>query len=138
MGSGGLNSAPTIYQLEPLEGCNSFTRPELANHADPFVVFSEVEYKPGTASTTHSYWQDIVSTSKAERPGTLIYGVWKDINQPDKLFMFHAYESMDYLMKVHVPSKPVQAMLENEKDIRTGLRPWMLQKKGGFLYKGPK
>ncbi|KAJ4854370.1 uncharacterized protein T069G_11349 [Trichoderma breve] len=132
---GVLNSAPTIHRLEPLEGCNNFTRPEVANHADSFIVFSEVEYKPDTASKTHAYWEDIVNTSRAERPGTLIYGVWKDINQPNKLFIFHAYESMDYLMKVHVPSKPVQAMLENEKDLRIGLRPWMLQMRGGYLYK---
>lgn len=135
LGSGHLNSAPTIHQLEPLEASNNFTKPEVANHADPFVAFSEVEYRPDTASKTYAYWQDIVNTSRAERPGTLIYGVWKDIKQPNKLFIFHAYDSMDYLMKVHVPSKPVQAMLENEKDIRIGLRPWMLQRRGGYLYK---
>ncbi|KAL7904283.1 hypothetical protein GGI35DRAFT_204648 [Trichoderma velutinum] len=133
--SGVLNSAPTIHQLEPLEGCNNFTRPEVASHADPFVAFSEVEYKPGTASKTYAYWQDIINTSRVDRLGTLVYGVWKDISQPNKLFMFHVYESMDYLMNVHVPSKPVQAMLENEKDIRIGLRPWMLQRRGGYLYK---
>ncbi|KAL6693011.1 hypothetical protein J3F84DRAFT_396496 [Trichoderma pleuroticola] len=132
---GVLNSAPIIHRLEPLEGWSNFTRPEVANHANLFVVFSEIEYKPDTASKTHAYWEDIVNTSRAERPGTLIYGVWKDTNQPNKLFIFHAYESMDYLMKVHVPSKPVQAMLENEKDIRVGLRPWMLQTRGGYSYK---
>ncbi|KAL7943904.1 hypothetical protein V8C42DRAFT_346282 [Trichoderma barbatum] len=137
LGSGGLSSAPIIHQLEPLEGCNSFTRSEVINYSDLLVVFSEVEYKPDTASTTYSYWQDIVSTSRAERPGTFVYGVWKDIKQPNKLFIFHAYESVDYLMNVHVPSKAIQAMLENEKDIRICLRPWMLQKKGGFLYKSP-
>ncbi|KAL7955535.1 hypothetical protein V8C34DRAFT_327053 [Trichoderma compactum] len=126
-----LDSAPTIRRLEPLEGCSNFTRPEVANHADRFVVFSEVEYKPDTALKTYAYWEDVVSTSRAERPGTLVYGVWKDINQPNKLFIFQTYESMDYLMKFHAPSKPVQAMLENEKDIRVGLRPWMLQTRGG-------
>lgn len=135
MRPGVLNSAPSIRRLEPLEGCSNLTRPEVANHADPFVVFSEVEYKPDTASKTYASWEDIVNTSRAERPGTLVYGVWKDINQPNKLFIFHAYESKDYLMQVHVPSKPIQAMLENEKDIRIGLRPWMLQTRGGYLYK---
>lgn len=115
LGLGVLKSDPIIRQLELLERCSNFTRPEVANHAGPLVVFSEVEYKPDTASKTHAYWEDIVNTSRAERPGTLVYGVWKDINQPNKLFIFHAYENMDYLMKVHVPSKPVQAMLENEK-----------------------
>ncbi|KAL6802734.1 hypothetical protein GGI42DRAFT_342936 [Trichoderma sp. SZMC 28013] len=123
LGLGVLKSDPIIRQLELLERCSNFTRPEVANHAGPLVVFSEVEYKPDTASKTHAYWEDIVNTSRAERPGTLVYGVWKDINQPNKLFIFHAYENMDYLMKVHVPR------------IRVGLRPWMLQTRGGYSYK---
>ncbi|RFU28494.1 hypothetical protein B7463_g7829, partial [Scytalidium lignicola] len=103
MSAGGLDSAPTIWELEHIDGFN-FTRPEVTRHADPFVIFTEIDYKPDTGSSTLPYWKAVVEAGENDELGTLVYGICRDPKNADKLFVVHAYESRDYLMDVHVPN----------------------------------
>jgi quinol monooxygenase YgiN len=137
LSSGGLGGAPTIWELEPIDGY-SFTRPEVTKYVDPLLVFTELEYKPDTVSTTLPYWRAVFETTKNDELGTLFWELTKDPKEPNKLFVVHAYENQDYLLNVHAPSKAMQAALEHGKDIRIGMKFHMLKVQGGFLYKDTK
>jgi quinol monooxygenase YgiN len=134
---GGLCGAPKIWELEPIDGY-SFTRPEVIKHVDPLLVFTELQYKPDTVSTTLPYWKAVFETTKNDELGALFWGLTKDPKEPDKLFVVHAYESQEYLMNVHAPSTAMQATLEHGKDIRIGINFHMLKVHGGFLSKDTK
>lgn len=126
---------PTIRQLEFFDGGFEFSRPSVNAAKDPHVLFADLTYQPGTASQSLPYWKAVVDTGLNDEPGTLVYGVMKDPQNTDKIFVFEAYESPEYLADVHVPSQAIQNSIRDTKHLRTGLTHTTLKLEGGYLHK---
>lgn len=127
------NDTPDVYILEYLPSLR-FTRPQVLSHADPHVVFAQLDYVPGGVETSIPYWTAVVETGREKEEGTLVYGILRDAQREGRLCTIEAYESAEYLRDVHVPSNAVQRSIANTKHLRTGLKHHFLQMKGGFLY----
>ena len=125
----------TVLDLDFVDGLH-FSRKELAQHADPYVTFAEIDYEHDTAAQSIPYWQAVAETGRESEPGTLAYGVLKDAKEKDKLFTVEVYESKEYLWDVHAKSKAVEENVKNTKDLRKGLKHQFLQLRAGFLHKG--
>lgn len=126
---------PTIHRWQYLSSSFEFSRPEVAKHPDPHVVFAELDYVPGGAATAMPYWKAVVETGRDMEPGTLVYGVLRDTNKEEKLGILEVYESPDYLKEVHIPSDAVSESIKSTKHLRTGLQHHLLRKVSGYLYK---
>jgi quinol monooxygenase YgiN len=128
------STPPTLHLLEYLPNMR-FTRDEILKQTDPHVLFAELDYIPGGIDTATPYWQAVVDTGRDKEPGTLSYGIAKDLEKENRLVAFEVYESPAYLKDVHVPSEAIQNSIANTKHLRTGLKHHMLKKVGGFLHK---
>ena len=126
--------SPIIHTLEYLPNFR-FSREEVISHPDPHVVFCALDYIPGGVETSIPYWKAVVETGRDHEPGTLVYGILKDPKNENRLCALETYESPEYLMDVHVPSKAIQESIANTKHLRTGLKHHFMQKKGGFLHR---
>lgn len=126
---------PTSFSLQYLGPEFEFSRPEATQNADPHVIFAELDYSPGGSATAVPYWKAVVETGRGREPGTLAYGVMRDLDQEEKLATFEAYESADYLKDDHVASDAIAASIANTKHLRTGLKQHLLKRVLGFLYK---
>jgi quinol monooxygenase YgiN len=123
-----------LHMLEYLPN-QRFTRDAILQHPDPHVLFAELDYIPGGIDTATPYWQAVVDTGRDKEPGTLSYGIAKDLQKEGRLVAFEVYESPAYLKDVHVPSEAIQNSIRDTKHLRTGLKHHMLKKVGGFLHK---
>lgn len=117
-----------------LEGLN-FVKPEFALVTDPYMSVEAVTYQAGAVPKTMPFWRDVVATSWNET-GTLAFGVYGDPVNANVLHAWAAYESLQYRTDVHATSKAAAALEANTKDWRVGIDRNVVQKKGGFLYKG--
>lgn len=135
--SGGtrFGGTPEINMLEMMDGFH-FSRPDVATGEDPHILFAELSYHPGGVSKSLPYWQAVVDTGRDDEPRTWVYAVNKDPSNEDRLCVFETYESPDYLVDVHVPSRAIQESIKNTKDLRTGLKHTKLKIIKGFLHKG--
>jgi quinol monooxygenase YgiN len=129
-----FDGAPTLHNLHFIDGLD-FVRPEVSEHSDPYVVFAELNYKLDSAAMSLPYWKEVVVTGRDKEPGTLVYGVLKDSAKEDTLCTIEAYESLEYLTDVHVPSEAVQENIKNTKDLRTSLKHHILKMEAGFLHR---
>jgi quinol monooxygenase YgiN len=75
-----------------LEGFE-FTRPEVATHPDPFLVFTDIEYKPGKVETVIPFWKGVFERTRDDEKGALYWQLARDSMTPYKVFIAHAYES---------------------------------------------
>ncbi len=121
-----------IYQLDP---AFSFTKPQVATAKNPFVVFANIDYKPGTAETSLQYWEKVATTSENEETGTLSYALCKENSNLDRLHTVEVYESEQYLWEVHAKSEAIATSVQNTKDIRAGLNRAFLKVVGGFFHR---
>jgi len=127
-----LEGTPRIYQLEPI---GSFTKPEIEQQSDPWMVFATIDYKPGLTVESVLYWKAVIETSKNDEPGTFVYGILKTKEPSDSLYSLEAYESKEYLWDVHAKSGAIAENVKNTKDMRTGLKHEFLKLHAGYLYK---
>ncbi|CAM1505000.1 Fc.00g106370.m01.CDS01 [Cosmosporella sp. VM-42] len=128
--------SPSIHTLEYLPNFR-FSREEVLSHPDPHVIFGILDYIPGGVETSIPYWKAVVETGRKQEPGTLVYGILKDVKNEKRLCSIEAYESPAYLMDVHVPSKAIQESIGNTKHLRMGLKHHFMKKEGGFLHRKP-
>jgi quinol monooxygenase YgiN len=110
-----FDGAPEIWHSEQ---AYLFTRPELASHNNPFVVLAKLDYNPESFAEGLAGWEPIVTHGKLEEKGVLSYSVGKGVEHKNRLTLIEAYESEDYLMKVHIKSAALQKKLEEEDRLR--------------------
>lgn len=123
-----------LQNFTVIDGQN-FVKPEFANVKDPYIVVEGLTYMDGGVEHVVDHWEEEVEASRAEN-GTLAFGFYKDPTNVDKLWTLAAYESADYLANVHAKSDTAQELELHTEGMRTGLETFLLEKKGGFLYKG--
>ncbi|KXJ90405.1 hypothetical protein Micbo1qcDRAFT_205253 [Microdochium bolleyi] len=139
MGSGArLSGDPQINELEMMPGFH-FSRPAvtkaISDQQDPHVLFADLTYQPGSVDTAIPYWQEVVNTGRDDEPGTWVYAVNKDPKHENRICVLETYESPEYLVDVHVPSKAIQDSIGNTKHLRTGLVHTKLKLIKGFLHR---
>jgi quinol monooxygenase YgiN len=127
-----VSQEPEVWMLDQCEGLD-FTRATATAHPDPFIVFTELEYKPGTAKSTMPYWEAIFKSTRDEEQGALLWELAKDERHGDRLFAIHTYESRSYLMDVHAASQAVQNSLSHGRDNQIGIKVHFLKLLGGYL-----
>ena len=126
-------SGPKIHQLSWLEGMD-FTKPEVSQQKDLYVVFADIELIAGKRDDTLRYWQGNLDSS-SEESGCFVYGFAQDSEKPDHLFSLEAYESESYLWDVHFKAAAVQETIQKTKDLRKNLTLAKLKFHSGFVYK---
>ena len=126
-----VEGVPKIRNLSWIDDM-VFTKPEVRQQKDPFIVFAELEFDAGARDGTLKYWNNNLKSSKEER-GCFIYGFLKDPEQPDHMYTLEVYESEDFLMNVHIPSSAVKETIEKTKDLRKNLVLSKLKMLDGFL-----
>ncbi|KAK0724630.1 hypothetical protein B0H67DRAFT_109922 [Lasiosphaeris hirsuta] len=125
---------PVVQNFTVIDGQN-FVKPEFAKATDPYIVVEALTYSSGGIHHVLEHWEEEVAAAQKES-GTLIFGLYTDPVDADKLWTLAAYESEDYLKNVHAKSATALDLDKHTKGMRTSLRTTLLQKRGGFLYKG--
>ncbi|KAK5659455.1 hypothetical protein OQA88_656 [Cercophora sp. LCS_1] len=125
---------PVVQNFTVTAGLN-FAKPEFAKVADPYIVVEALTYSRGGVHHVLEHWEEEVEASR-EESGTLLFGVYADPTNENKLYTLAAYESEEYLTNVHAKSATALDLEKHTKGMRTSLTTTLLQKKGGFLYKG--
>ncbi|KAK3373679.1 hypothetical protein B0T24DRAFT_703515 [Lasiosphaeria ovina] len=125
---------PTVQNFTVISG-QSFVKPEFAKVADPYIVVEAQTYMEGGVHHVIDHWEEEVDASRNES-GTLAFGIYTDPVNKDKLWTLAAYESEDYLKNTHNKSPTARELEEHTSGMRTSMQKILLQKKGGFLYKG--
>lgn len=121
------------WELKPVEGITNFTRPQLTKHKDPFLAVTEVVYPDeDTAEKSIPYWSAVTDVSRRDEQGTLLYGIWRNPAANEKIYVVHAYESLQYLTDVHVKSKEMDEMRAYGAG-KMSLNVWKLKLQEGFL-----
>lgn len=95
----------------------SFTRPELAQCADPFIVVAKFGYQTGTIDQALVGWKELVEYGEKEEPETLGYSVFVD---GDDLRTLEIYESKRFVYDVHVKSDAIKKNGVQNGKWRTG------------------
>ena len=127
-----------IYRLQYISDEFEFTRPESESdkHQDPHIIFSELDYIPGGVEEATPYWKAVVEAGRHKEPGTLAYGVLRDLEKQERLATLEVYESPEYLREVHALSDAISESIKHTQHWRTGLTHHLLKKVAGFLYRG--
>lgn len=129
-------SRPIILNdLESISSDFGFTRPQVRDHQDLYVVIAEITYMLGGFAASKPYWEAVVESSREGEPGTLSYGVLKDLSEEEKLATFEAYESQEYLNDVHAPSDAVRQNIHETSYMRAGSERHVFKMVAGYLYK---
>lgn len=130
-----LQGPPVIYTLQ---AAASFTRASVSEHDDPYIVFSTLDYKPGTAEQGISGFRDVCNITERNELGTLSYNILRDKDNQHQVKTLEVYESEAYLWDPHAKSVAVASNKEANKDIRTNLHLVFLKRIAGYFYKKPK
>jgi hypothetical protein len=77
----------------------------------------------------------VVAISNKREHGTFMLGVYMDDDDDASLWTIAAYESEEYLAKVHAMSAPAQPLSDRVKHARATMTTIVMKKQGGFLYK---
>jgi len=125
---------PTVQNFTVLNG-QSFVKSGFAKVADPYIVVEALTYMEGGVHHVIDHWEEEVEAARDES-GTLLFGIYTDPTNKDKLWTLAAYESEDYLKNTHNKSPAAKELEQHTAGMRTSRQEILLQKKGGFLYKG--
>ena len=126
-----VEGTPTIRNLSWLNDM-VFTKSEVRQLKDPFVIFADIELLPGKREDTLKYWKGNLDSSKQES-GCFIYGFAHDSAIADHMYTFEVYESEDFLWNTHINAPAVQETIEKTKDVRRNLVLSKLKLHAGFL-----
>jgi quinol monooxygenase YgiN len=125
---------PTVQNFTVIDGMN-FVKPEFAKAKDPYIVVEALTYMAGGVHHVIDHWEEEVDASRNET-GTLAFGLYTDPINKDKLWTLAAYESEEYLTNTHAKSPTARELEEHTSGMRTSKQQTLLEKRGGFLYKG--
>ncbi|KAK4441977.1 hypothetical protein QBC34DRAFT_314049 [Podospora aff. communis PSN243] len=125
---------PAVQNFTVIDGMN-WVKPEFAKAADPYIVVEALTYMSGGVHHVIDHWEEEVVAAQKES-GTLLFGVYTDPVNKDKLWTLAAYESEDYLTNTHNKSPTARELEEHTRGMRSSRQTILLEKRGGFLYKG--
>jgi quinol monooxygenase YgiN len=128
-----VEGTPKIRNLSWIDDM-VFTKPEVREQKDPFIVFAELEFTSGARDGTLKHWKGNLDSSKKES-GCFVYGFLKDPEQPDHMYTMEVYESEDFLWNTHVKAPAVQETIAKTEDARKNLILSKLKMVDGFLYR---
>jgi quinol monooxygenase YgiN len=111
-----MGGAPEIWHSQQQR---FFTRPELKQLENPFVLLAKVTYHPDKFAAGLEGWIPVVAATKQNEPGVLSYSIGKDVEHENRLTFVEAYENEKYLQNVHFKSKAVQQKLQEEDELRS-------------------
>ncbi|KAM0313372.1 hypothetical protein ACHAPQ_012052 [Fusarium lateritium] len=131
LSAGALLEIPTAVSVS--KATSSFTRPETSNFIDPFILIATFDYKENTRAGALDGWQDLTSAIHPTDPGTFVYTVAKDPQNPDRVGSVAVYESEMYFWDVHVPNPAIGANKAKYGDIRTKTDLAYFRMVGGYL-----
>lgn len=126
---------PTVQNFTVIAG-QSFVKPEFAKVADPYIVVENMTYSSGGLHHSVEHWEELVEYSRASESGTLAFGIYTDPKDKNRMWTLAAYESEAYLRDVHSKSAVAKEVEEHTAGMRKGRVQVVLQKRGGFLFKG--
>ncbi|KAG4439473.1 hypothetical protein IFR05_005052 [Cadophora sp. M221] len=137
IGTGALGAGPAIQRMVPADPLiNNFVRPQIAlQQSNVALIYTEVIYHPGKAATVLEHWKAVAKVSEDQELGTLLWGAWKDPGQDDRVFIVHAYESLEYLFEEHVNSRAMKNFRALGDEYIKEMNVLKLKVEGGFLYK---
>ncbi|KAK3328730.1 hypothetical protein B0H66DRAFT_539246 [Apodospora peruviana] len=125
---------PVVQNFTVIDGMN-FVKPEFAKVSDPYLVVEALTYMDGGVHHVLEHWEEEVAAARNES-GTLVFGLYKDPLNQNRLYSLAAYESEAYLTNTHAKSPTALELEKHTKGMRTSLQQTLLQKRGGFLFKG--
>lgn len=131
-----FSSAPAIYGLPAhLSPTITFTCPSITKTSDPFLIFSNVEYKPGFVPHAILGWNALAKSAEKEEAGTLSYTVLAD-EEKGWIRTIEAYESEDFLYGTHFKSAAIAENQLQNGALRTGEKEvHRLRVVAGYLWK---
>lgn len=113
-----------------------FHSPGANTPADPFVIFAELGFQTAEGrNASLPYWQAVIDTGRDKEPGTLMYGVFEDTDDPTKLCTWEVYDVEKSWAEVHSPGQAVQDVIKNTQSTWDGLTKNTLENIGGWMYK---
>ena len=115
----------------------NFTKRELAEAEDPYIVVQTLSYEDDMAKKALQYWSRVV-TQLTDEDGVLAFGVYKDKTDFNLLYTLAAYESKEAYFSLHAPDAAVGQMEEKTQNGRIRTETTPLEKRGGFLIKETK
>ncbi|KAJ4245271.1 hypothetical protein NW762_014141 [Fusarium torreyae] len=131
LSAGALLEIPTAVSV--FKATSYFTRPETSTVIDPFILIATFDYKENTRAGALDGWQDLTSAIHPTDPGTFVYTVAKDPQNPDRVGSVAVYESENYFWDVHVPNPAIGANKAKYGDIRTKTDLAYFRMVGGYL-----
>ena len=128
-------SDPLVQNFTLLSNDMTFSKPEFAKASNPYIVVESLTYTSGGVHHVMDHWEEEVAAARNET-GTLLFGVYGDPTNGNRLWTLAAYESEQYWREVHEKSGTAKEVEEHTRGMRTGKVVTALEKKGGFLWKG--
>lgn len=126
-----VEGTPKIRNLSWIDDM-VFTKPEVRQQKDPFIVFADLEFESGARDGTLKHWKNNLNSSK-EESGCFIYGFLKDPEQADRMYTLEVYESEKFLWETHVKAAAVQDTIGKTEGVRKNLILSKLKMVDGFL-----
>ena len=128
--------SPSIYGLPTkLSPSASFTHPVVAALSDPYILFSNFEYKAGTTRQAIQGWDDIVRDAERNEKGTVSFTSIEDAVK-GWVRTVEAYEDMDMLGPILEKRKATLEKRKGNDDLSSGKKEvWKLKMVAGYLYK---
>ena len=114
---------------------SSYSRPEVLEHKDPYILIASFEYKENTRAGALSGWQNVTSACQQTEDGTFVYVVGKDPKNALRVGSLAVYDSEQYFWEVHATGRGVVDNKAKYSDIRTKTQLSYFKIVAGFLYK---
>jgi quinol monooxygenase YgiN len=111
-----LNGEAEIWSSNEV---GAFTKPELANQDDPYVVLAKITYKADHYETALQGWTSMMDYAQNKEPGWFTFLVGKDVNHPNRATLVEAYESKNYLNEFHFKNDFVLQRLKDDTALRS-------------------
>lgn len=127
-----LAGAPDVYQIRPFAG---FTRPEIDQQSDPFVLFANVGYQADRTKDCIPLFTTVASAAEKDEPETLMYHVLED-SSANYVRVIEAYQSHSALYDIHFQSAAFEEFRKKNEKLITGERQLLkLKKIDGYFHK---
>jgi quinol monooxygenase YgiN len=96
-----------------------FTKPELAEKENPYVVLAKITYKPEEYQNAVDGWMSMMDYAQTEEPGWFTFLLGKDVNHPNRATLVEAYESEEYVKDFHFKNEFVLKRLQDDTALRS-------------------
>ncbi|KAK0746598.1 hypothetical protein B0T18DRAFT_447093 [Schizothecium vesticola] len=102
-------SDPLVQNFTLLPNDMTFSKPEFAKASNPYIVVESLTYTSGGVHHVMDHWEEEVAAARNET-GTLLFGVYGDPTNNNRLWTLAAYESEQYWREVHEKSETAREL----------------------------